>query len=521
MKLFVAILAATALCAQTTVIVTGRVTDSRTGVPIAEASVGLDIAGYHRLVFTDQSGSFIFDDALPGNATFRVHKEGYIPYQTLTPTGNTIEANASHSEHNIQLTPASSIRGKIETDAKHPQGTTVYLFSENFEAGFASYARLAYQAVTPDGSFDFQGLEAGKYIIHARPARSMTRETDYVNACVVGENFGKCEELRAKEMEEVKKTPDEGYVTTWYPKSPDMAGATPLMLGAGETQTANIELLTRPLYHVSGEIGIPDEDLDHSGTSLQDPDSGQVLPVWMARIHGHFEMSGVPSGRYLAKLTSPGLQATLPVTVTDHDVDGVKLIPQPQVATNGRFRMDTPDTPLPANLSILFSWPLPGDLSAIPTASDGSFNLAGFPDDYSILPIVPAGYTATEIRYGGANYLNQLIPLKGDTIDPTLTVVLSNQPATVSGVTRESNAKIVLAPYPLPGNFDLRALRVAIPDNNGTFSFTSLPPGKYKAALLTGDDRKRDHDLTILTDKFAVTDAFELTAGQSAVVALK
>jgi len=399
-------------------------------------------------------------------------------------------------------------------------GETVYLYSENFDAGFGVYARLAYQTVEPGGSFDFEGLEAGKYFVSVNPARR-SLESMPLFACANPEDFEECEKLRAKEMEDVAKTPDEGPVTTWYPKATGMAGATPIVLGAGESQTANVTLAIRPLFHVSGEFGLPDEALNQIGTSLQEVDSGQTLPVWMARIHGAFVMGGVPPGRYIAKLTAPGLQATLPVTVTDHDIDGIKLIPQPELRVNGAFRMANPDTPLPDNLSLQFSWPLRGDSGVIPASPDGAFHLIGFPDNYSILPVLPNGYAATEIRYGGADYRNKLIPIKGDTTDPTLTILIGNQPSTVNGTIQEANAKIVLAPWPIPENFDLRSLRVAVPDEQSAFSFQGLPPGKYKAVVLTGDDRKRDHDISILHDKFAAADVFELTAGQNLTIVPK
>ena len=81
-------------------------------------------------------------------------------------------------------------------------------------------------------------------------------------------------------------------------------------------------------------------------------------------------------------------------------------------------------------------------------------------------------------------------------------------------------AKIVLVPDPLPANFDLHAIRVVSNDDKGAFVFSGIAPGKYKAIALTGDERKRDHDLTLLGPKLDLADAFEVAAGQSVVVAL-
>jgi hypothetical protein len=169
---------------------------------------------------------------------------------------------------------------------------------------------------------------------------------------------------------------------------------------------------------------------------------------------------------------------------------------------------------------VQFGPPLPADSAPVEVEGSGTFTFTGFPDDYSVQPVVPTGYTVTEILYGGIDYLNQLIPINGNTADPSLTIVLSNQPATISGGA-PANVTVVLAPTPLPENFDLRSLRVTATDKNGNFSFNGLPPGQYKTAVLTGDDRRHFRDLTILNDKFSAADTIDLAAGQSAAVTLR
>ena len=92
--------------------------------------------------------------------------------------------------------------------------------------------------------------------------------------------------------------------------------------------------------------------------------------------------------------------------------------------------MTADDAKLPANLSIQIGPALPANPNPIDLNPDSTFIFTGFPDNYSVQPIVPNGYAATEIRYAGASYLNQLIPIDGR---GDLTIVLSNQPAAVSG----------------------------------------------------------------------------------------
>jgi hypothetical protein len=302
-------------------------------------------------------------------------------------------------------------------------------------------------------------------------------------------------------------------------------------------------MVRRPLFHVSGNInGVPDFERGLITVHLERTEGGISQAMSSAAPgDGSFRFPGVPPGRYIATagalwgeavkeinpLAGARLEAKIPVTVTDHDIEGLTLAPQPELHLNGSFRMEKVDTPLPANLSVQFNPAVPlvaASNNIVAADTIGTFALHGFADTYSVQPIVPETCAATEIRYAGINYLNQLIPINGDTADPTLTIVLSNQPATAGGSIdgeAKAQAKVVLAPWPLPENFDLRSLRVAITDKQGAFSFHGLPPGNYKTAVLTGDDRKRDHDLAILNDKFATADAFEITAGQSLTITPK
>jgi hypothetical protein len=177
-------------------------------------------------------------------------------------------------------------------------------------------------------------------------------------------------------------------------------------------------------------------------------------------------------------------------------------------------------------LSVQFAWPLPGESTPMPASENGHFVLTALPGDYSVLPVVPAAYAVTELRYGGANYLNCLIPMKGDSIDSSLTIVLSDQPGAVGGSILDAEqkpvpAKVVLVPDPLPAGFDLWATRVVNDDKDGAFAFRGLAPGRYKAVALTGDERKRDHDFAILGDRLSVAEAFEVAAGQSLSVNIR
>lgn len=478
---------------------------------------------------------FFEDDIAPGAGRIQIQKEGYVLFQRSNPDESSVQVTGERSEHNFRLTPAGSIVGKIVSeDAVKP---VVTLLQEDFTDGIARFITVASTNPSivsgPEGSFRFVGLEPGRYIVSAssRPGGQA-----FVSGFVCQQ--GNCAAV-AENLEQDPGAPAEGYVTTYYPGTTQFADALPVTLAAGEKRSMDFRMAKRPLFRVSGEIettgvegalppviSVPNGKEPSHSVSLMfkrtDGGPGESATAVIVSVPGPFTVGGLPAGHYTA--SAFGTQNDISLAITDHDVSGVKWVlhsgQQRQLTVDGSFRMANSDTKVPSGLSVQFGWPLPGDSTPMPTSESGHFTLTAPPGDYSVLPVVPAGYVVTELRYGGANYLNCLIPMKGDTADASLTIVLSDQPGAVGGSILDGEqkpipAKVVLVPDPLPAGFDLWAIRVVSTNEDGTFAVRGLAPGRYKAVALTGDDRKRDHDFAILADKLNSADAFEVTVGQS------
>jgi hypothetical protein len=178
-------------------------------------------------------------------------------------------------------------------------------------------------------------------------------------------------------------------------------------------------------------------------------------------------------------------------------------------------------------LSVQFAYAAPGGESTLIAASpDGVFWLSDAPGEYSVRPVAPPAYAVTEIRYAGGNYLFSLIPIGSSSADASITIVLSDQPASASGVLTDEAGKpvaaeIALLPDPIPERFDFRSIRVAVTNDRGGFVLGGLAPGRYKAVALTGDDRRQDHDMTLIGPRLGLADAFELTSGQNLTINLR
>ncbi|HEY3840590.1 MAG TPA: carboxypeptidase-like regulatory domain-containing protein [Bryobacteraceae bacterium] len=519
----IAILAATALAAQTTVAVSGRITDTLSGLPIEGASVILFSGNLQVLKSTDSGGYYRIDNVPPNAATIRVEAKGF-----LEPSPAAIQIAADNAVHNFALTPVSSIIGRIRTDddAPIPGFLSLALYREDYADGVRHWVNSVWDGMAQlekDGSFKITNLAAGRYILSAGPPPGGTG----ILALYL---------LKGK-----PEGPAEGYVQTYYPGTTDLNAAVPITLPEGENVAADFAIARHHLYRISGELARSAASLQ--GNVLVSSTDGIITHTYAGTSSnsGTFTVGGLPPGNFILESmslyarqpdSSMGIQRivlSLPFIITDHDLEDLhpaSVPPAARLSIQGIFKMAN-GNPLPSNLSVLYAYPKPGlQTDSIPAAPTGEFWLDGTPGDYSIRPVVPWAYAVSEIRYAGGDYLNSLIPFSANAIDQSLTIILTDQPSSVSGSLIDDRqnpiaAKVVLAPDPLPPNFDFHALRVASTNNDGSFSLNSLTPGRYKAAVLTGDDRKRDHDLAILNDKFATADAFEITAGQNLTIAPK
>ncbi|HEY4084841.1 MAG TPA: carboxypeptidase-like regulatory domain-containing protein [Bryobacteraceae bacterium] len=519
-------LASSAVRAQSPVVVAGQVTDAVTGLPIEDATVSIA----NQLRYTDSGGGYTLDPVAPGKAAVGVEAKGYLSFQ------GDIEIAADQATHNFKLLQSATISGRITApDSEWRRaGFVVNLLREDFTDGVRRFVlptdrrqaeRRSVSRIDDDGYFEFSGLEPGRYIINSGPQRGVHMVT-----------------ARDKDGKPLPpKHEGQGYVQTFFPGTPDFAAAIPVTVASGENRTADFTLVTRPLFRASGEAA----GSAAPGDTIQAESTGNGRIYIGAVSDGKFVIDGLPPGEYrittmmiLQKAETVGNSFRVPISlmrmdtpfnITDHDVAGLVVSPvplNPPIATAGEFRFASGST-TPSGLSVQFSSAAPGGESTpIPASPDGLFWLSDRPGEYSVRPVVTPAFSVTEIRYAGGNYLFSLIPLGSAAGDASITIVLSDQPASVSGVLSDEAgkpvaARIALLPDPIPAHFDFRAIRVGSTNDRGGFLIGGLAPGRYKAIALTGDDRRQDHDMTLIGPRLALANAFELTAGQSLTINLQ
>lgn len=153
----------------------GTVLDPR-GAPPAKASVRT--RGEHGSLRVsanaDKTGAFVVGPLAPGRHTLRASARGWFA------DSDEIEADAGASGVTLQLKPGARIQGRV-VDAATGQGCSARVTC----AGLAGETNWRTTQTTPDGTFQFGGLAAGRYSIAATTddgrtgcVRELEREVD-------------------------------------------------------------------------------------------------------------------------------------------------------------------------------------------------------------------------------------------------------------------------------------------------------------------------------------------------------
>jgi len=261
----------------------------------------------------------------------------------------------------FRLTPSSVLHGAVTADGGDPvEGAKVMLFlvppdrGREAARGRAASERIAQvESATSDdtGAYEFSNLAAGKYLL------AVTAQPWY--ALHLSSN-----ESRSRPGGGVSAALDVAYPVTFFDSTTDEASATPIVLGAGSREEANIVLHPAPALHIF--VQVPRE---------QGPPFDLVPPPAMRRsifgtpISSEAQLNQNPAVSSLAEFTgvAPGhyeLQQGNPPRIVDLDAatsqqvgpaDGV-----PTVTVSG-------------TLAVSWGAALPDDVSLVLTSTEDSY----------------------------------------------------------------------------------------------------------------------------------------------------
>jgi hypothetical protein len=287
----------------------GVVVNSVTGAPLAEARVSLADTRTRKGVarqLTSEGGRFEFVGLPAGKFSLDGSKHGYISasydqheqYSTAIVTGPDLKTD----ELVLRLNPVALIGGHVRDEVGEPvRHAQVTLFIENHRGGTNRVTRLLASTTDDIGYFDFSSLIPGTYFlsVSAKPWYAVHAASTTANT--------------SAGYSGVSPTLDAAYPSTYYSGATEAAGATPIVVKAGEHPEIEVQLNPVPALHIlfrtgdDGQHGFPQPQLQKQVFDWAEPvQTGGVVSVEP----GVYELVGVPPGKYSVR-TNSGAQGEM------------------------------------------------------------------------------------------------------------------------------------------------------------------------------------------------------------------
>jgi Carboxypeptidase regulatory-like domain len=531
--------------------ITGTVVDAATNQPIAKVHVGSVTGDPSSNTFvgtlTQADGGYTLENVSAGLVRITVNLEGY--KVIADPPGRDPGFRLSADE-TVRRDYVLQRRGRIYghlTDRETGEPITGHLViatrTEVRPAFPGQTAYVEFPASQKGAEFEIPELDGGLYYLkiesNAQPTFMFSEEAS------------------------PKHSPEKVYGESWYPGVGRLELAMPIRLAEGESRAVDIALASRDTHSLSGVVRAPHEMAEQPLTLILQK-NGFNGGVAAMPAPGGFRIDNLPSGSYRLYAfggAPPGGSSNLrdyvislnnstnrPPAVNavgsalfeidDRDIDNFKVTIGPYAGVAGEVRMLEEDAKLPAAFGVLLVPAGPSSASEIPpppgmimTNRVSQVTAGRFHQDWLVpgdywprANNLPAGYAVAQILVGG-------LPTDGlvsvDSPQTPISIVLTSRPGAVAGVVRDSDQNVVpgstvaLFPDPLTDQTDRGRIRSQVSARDGSFVFRDLPPGRYRAIVLTDADVESEGSPALLRKKAEGTEAIEIAAGQTVTVELK
>lgn len=361
----------------------GGVVDAATALPLEGAILTLypqgETAG--ESVVSGADGTFHFNGLEPGIYRLSAWHVGYLrkaySQRGLNRFGVPLKLAPGQDRQNVvfRLLRAAAISGHVFEENGDPVlGASVQAMRFDWSYGQRRLKAAGYASTDDRGAYRVFGLEPGRY---------------YLSATY----------LRMEAMQLGLGVSPEGFVPTFYPDTTDVGTAVPITLQAGDDVSGyDITLISEHAVSVRGSIPIANDTVN--GVSY-----GQQ--VWLSRVDGtlrregsrwsnpdskgHFVFTSVTPGTYVLQWqpSGPGRksqeEATQVIQVGDSDIDGINLVPQPELKVAGSVRVEGGAK---VNLSrvgirLIPTGPFPAGYPGARVQSDGTFRCGFFKTEHT------------------------------------------------------------------------------------------------------------------------------------------
>jgi protocatechuate 3,4-dioxygenase beta subunit len=453
----------------------GIVTDAVTGMPLVNAVVSTNRDNVAN-VRTDDRGHYTFRNLNTGFYQVYGHAEGYASRSSFVRLLGSQALNGI----NLKLDREAVIAGRVLDRDKNPVvNTRVSLREQGFRDGRPVLTSFFAVNTNDLGEYRFTGINPGRYYLEAEPEMLTVRKVPPSDP----------HEERAAVIANVR---------TFYGNSMSFDGAATLAFTAGQLMAGlDITLLRDKTVCMTGSLAgaaIPGERYGIQLAELM-PGSQSNMASGNVGTGDEFEICGIPPGSYrLRAFTTNDLRyASQTVTATDRSVIVPPLMLSPGIKLTGTVTVEgaKPGDPLPGGLRITLDPKdrirVNGETTDAIVEASGAFTMPSvLPDEYWLrVAGQPPGYYVKQATINGREALRDPVrPGQGD-----LAIILASDGPTLSGTVNTAgnqpvaNGVALLAVYPLPQTLGWGDIRTAFADQNGFFSFPSIPPGEYR--LLT------------------------------------
>ncbi len=485
------ILASSVLAAQTGITnaaVGGTVKDKVTGQPLANYTVSTSVSGRDKDVTstTDPSGHYKLMDLPPGAYRISARNAQHFGRELVRYVA---VSGSDVDNFDFHVLVTGTITGKVLDENKEPvPDVTVELVKREYYLGNIGYYYSFPNGRTNDlGEFTIAGVEPG------RPFFLMAEKVNY--------NLPTHSEAPLNPKLR-KRVPER----TLYPSSTFRESAEALNLRPGEKREGvDIQMKKSPSYCVEGtafgpmgaaalrfsiEAMQPSSGLSSSGGSYTATPGGSTAADGQFRIcdlyPGGYRLSAQDAERNPQKQ----IHGTADITVTDQDLQGVRVDAVPGKTLEGEvvWDGDPPATPVTNKILIslgpLFRTGLLGGRHDVP----GTFTIDGvFPEEYAVqLNFRAPGIYIKDVTFGDRSVMYEPLRPAAAMNGSGLRVVMAHDGGTlaVQVSDKDGNPGIDLRVLVIPGEVhseaELAARLVQGQTNQiGQYTTQSLPPGKY------------------------------------------
>ena len=470
--------------------ISGVVTDWITGEPLSKVQVLAERSDGRRplaATTTDSKGSFSLVHLQPGEYRLKGVRNGYIETyygaRRADSKGITLTLGPGIEPKNLQLKllPFAVVAGTVrDPDGEPLAEARLALIAITYRNGMRELRATGHYATTDDlGHYRILGVAPGRYYVRAGPPYDDARD------------------LVDHSPKEAR--PPEILIPTFHPAARDADGARKIEIAAGDRFTgADVTLLRSRLYRVrvrfEGPPGLS------SGVSLNPrPELGDGFgpqPAGDCKA-GVCEFARVPSGPYLAvgsaaspKMTidelfsnSSQTYASVPVDVTDADIDGVSIVISAGADIAGHITVADDDHPDRKQLRVRFV-DADGASHDSRFSEDDSFSARLSPGRYEVQVYASGNLIAKSIRAEDIEVIQDGLTISHSGKLP-LEIALSHDGATIEGVIQSKDDQ------PVPGAIVVLIPETRMRSRHGLFQQTSTDQfGRYHFGAVTPGDYK-------------------------------